>query len=132
VNVQGCTLEKVRTLITDHLAPHTGPNAKVEVRVDLIAWNSKFYYVISKTDGKDGDTVCRLPDYGSDTVVKAVLQAGLAENATKGRVWLAIRSGENWESLEVNWRAITQEGKSDTNYVLQAGDRLYVESPSQR
>jgi len=131
VHVAGNTLEKVRVLIADHLAPHVGPDAKVEIQVDVTAINSKCYYVIAKTEGKDSQTVHRFPDYGCETVVKAVLQAGLAESALKGRVFLAIRSGNSWEQLEVNWRAITQEGKSDTNYVLQSGDRVYVECPSQ-
>jgi RNA polymerase sigma factor (sigma-70 family) len=128
--VAGCTLERVRALIAGLLAPHAGQDAKVEIQVDVTAMNSKCYYVIAKTEGKDNDTVYRFPDYGCETVVKAILQAGLAESALKGRVFLAIRSGDNWEMLEVNWRAITKEGKSDTNYVLQPGDRVYVESPA--
>jgi protein involved in polysaccharide export with SLBB domain len=130
VHVEGRTLEQIRATIADRLAPHAGPDAKAKVQVNVVGYNSKRYYVIAKS--KEGDQVHAFPDYGGETVVGALLRAGLAESALKGRVWLAIRSGDNWESLEVNWRAITQEGKTDTNYVLESGDRVYVEGPQQK
>jgi protein involved in polysaccharide export with SLBB domain len=125
VHVAGHTLKEIRAAIADHIAPNTGKDAKIEIHVDVIAYNSRAYYVIAK--GKDGEQVRRCPDTGGETVVGAILRVdGLALRATKGRVWLVSPAGEN---LEVDWRAITQEGKSDTNYVLQSGDRVYVESP---
>ncbi len=123
LNVAGLTLKQIRTAIIDQLAPQ----AKVEVQVNVIGYNSKYYYVIAT--GKENETVSRVLDTGGDTVVAAVLHAGLAESAIKGRVYVAVRSSPTWDILEVDWRAITQEGKTETNYLLQAGDRVYVESP---
>ncbi|HEV3435873.1 MAG TPA: sigma-70 family RNA polymerase sigma factor [Gemmata sp.] len=125
VHVAGRTLAQIRAAITAYLAIYAGTYTKVEVQVDVIGYNSKCYYVIAT--GKENETVLRLHDTGGDTVVAAVLHAGLAENAIKGRVF--VRTSPSADILEVDWRAITQEGKTETNYVLQAGDRVYVESP---
>jgi hypothetical protein len=56
-----------------------------------------------------------------------VLQAGLVVSAIKGRVF--VRAWPSCNILEVDWRAITQEGKTETNFLLQPGDRVYVENP---
>jgi RNA polymerase sigma factor (sigma-70 family) len=128
VFVAGRSLSQLRALITDHLANHAG-HAKLDVLINVVGYNSKVYYVITK--GEDGaQFVCRLPDTGQ-TVVGAILQVeglalmkGLARKAVRGRVWLARPSGE---VLDVDWRAITQEGKSDTNYPVRSGDRVFVE-----
>jgi hypothetical protein len=68
----------------------------------------------------------RLPYLGGETVVSAIFRAGWALNAVKGRVWLTRPSGE---TLDVDWRMITQHGKTDTNYFIRSGDRVYVEIP---
>jgi protein involved in polysaccharide export with SLBB domain len=125
VKVAGRSLDQIRAAIVDHLTPKAGDNAKVEVQVHVIGYNSKVYYVIAKR--KEGEQVYRCPDTGSDTVVAAILRVqGLAESAVKGRVWVARPSGDK---LEVNWQAITQQGKTDTNYLLRSGDRVFVEEP---
>jgi hypothetical protein len=65
-----------------------------------------------------------MPAMGGETVVGAVLQLeGLAAVATKGPISLSRNNGK---VLDVDWRAITQEGKSATNFKLESGDRLYV------
>jgi hypothetical protein len=93
--------------------------------VNLVAYNSKTFYVILKD--KKGDQVYRFPATGSETVVGAIFHVtDGALKAIKGRVWLARGSGE---VLDVDWRAITQEGRSETNYLIRPGDRVYVESP---
>jgi protein involved in polysaccharide export with SLBB domain len=123
VNVAGRSLRQLRAAIADHLAMHAG-YAKLDVQVNVVGYNSKVFYVINK--GKNSE-VYRFPDTGGETVVGAILKVkGWAKNAIQGRVWLARGSGE---ALEVNWRAITQQGKSDTNYLLKSGDRVFIESP---
>jgi uncharacterized protein (TIGR03067 family) len=100
-----------------------GKPRKKSDMVDVAAYNSKVYYVINR--GEDGVQVYRFTDTGCETVVGAILRVPrLASVATKGRVWLARLSGT---VLEVDWRAITQQGKSDTNYLLRSGDRVYVD-----
>ncbi len=116
--VAGQSLGQIRAAITDHLA-----KLSVDVLVDVAGYNSRKYYVINKR--QDGDQVHRFTDTGGETVVGAILRVdGLASVAAKGRVWLARPSGG---VLEVDWRAITQKGKSDTNYYIRSGDRVYVE-----
>ena len=61
------------------------------------------------------------------TIGAGVLPAGLVTNAIKGRVF--VRACPSGNILEVDWRAITQKGKTETNYLLQAGDRIFVENP---
>ena len=115
----------MRDAITKQLAAHA-KKGKVEVRAEVSAYNSKMYYVIGPD--KDGERVYRFPVTASETVVGAVLQVeGLSAMAAKGRVWVADSSGK---IREVDWQAITQQGRSATNYGLEAGDRVYVGSTS--
>jgi polysaccharide biosynthesis/export protein len=124
VSVAGRSLEQIREAVAGHLARHVS-DAKLGVLVAVAAYNSKTFYIIAKRE--DGEQVYRFPDMGGETVVGAVLRVDrLASRALKGRVWLARPSGA---VLEVDWNAITQQGKSDTNYLLHSGDRVYVESP---
>ena len=124
VTVSGHTLDQARDAITKHLSAHAKKKGKLEVRVEVSASNSKVYYVIGP--GKDAEQVYRFPATASDTVVGAVLQVeGLSAVAAKGRVWVASPSGT---VREVDWRAITQEGRLATNYRLEAGDRVHVGS----
>ena len=123
VAVSGLSVQQARAVVAKHLAPYAKENVALEVRIEVIAYNSKPYYVIV------GEQVYPHPAVGTVTVVLAVLRKeGLAAVATKGPVSLTRRSGE---VLKVDWKAITQEGKSASNYKLEAGDRLYVgNSPS--
>lgn len=123
VMVDGLTLDDTRAAIARHLAPHAAKKGVLQVRASVTSINSKFYYVIANTE--DGEHVYKYPAVGGDTVVSAVLKvAGLAATATKGRVWVARASGKNVEV--VDWRSITQEGRSATNVLLETGDRVYV------
>lgn len=122
VTVTGLTLDQARTAISKHLSAHATKKDKLQVRVEVFGYNSKVFYVIGP--GKDGEQVYRFPAVEGETVVGAVLQIdGLSTTAAKGRVWVASSSGK---VSEVDWKAITQEGRSSTNYKLKAGDRVYV------
>ncbi len=123
VSVSGLSLDQARTAVTQHLAPFAKKKGQFGVRLEVRSYNSKVYYVVA------AEQISRYPALGGETVVGTVLQVeGLAASATKGPVWLARASGK---VLEVDWRAITQDGKSATNYKLEASDRLYVgSSPS--
>src|SRR5262249_56263464 len=72
------------------------PEAK-DVNVDVIAFNSKVYYVI--TDGGGfGEQVRRFPVTGSETVLDAISNiAGLPAVASKKRIWGARRTPEQPE-----------------------------------
>src|SRR4029453_6427589 len=100
-----------------HLSAHAKKKGKVEVQAEVSAFNSKAYYVIRA--GQGGEQLYRFPAGADETVAGAVLRVeGLSAVAASGRVWVASSSRK---VREVNWRAITQEGRSATNYVLEAG-----------
>ncbi len=71
----------------------------------------------------------RMPFTGNETVLDAIGQvSGLPAVAATNRVWLARPdfAGNPNEILPIDWRAITKEGRTTTNYQLCPGDRIYV------
>jgi polysaccharide biosynthesis/export protein len=124
VAVSGLNREQVRTAIAKQLAPHARKKGRIEVRVEVLGYNSKVYFVI--LTGNGGQRVYRFAITGAETVVRAVLQVeGLAVVATGGHVWVSRPKGK---TLDVDWQAITQKGRSATNHKLHPGDRVYVSS----
>jgi polysaccharide export outer membrane protein len=99
--------------------------------VDVLAYNSKFYYIITDGGGY-GAQLYRLPITGNETVLDALsLINGLPPVASKHRIWLARRvpdHGGTDNILPVDWAGITQCGSAATNYQILPGDRLYVHS----
>jgi polysaccharide export outer membrane protein len=103
---------------------------KKELQVDVLIYNSKFYYVITDGGGY-GQQVYPIPIRGNETVLDALANInGLPAVASKKRVWVAraTRHGQPPKILPVDWMAVTKYGKSDTNYQLFPGDRVYVDS----
>ena len=122
VYVAGMTVTQARTAIARRLAPHFQAQGEVAVYVEVSARNSKVYYIVASL--KDGKQVYRFPLAEDETAVGAVLRVeGLAAVATKTGVWIARPMGK---ILDVDWRAVTQEGRLATNHKLCAGDRIYV------
>ncbi|MBI3406891.1 MAG: polysaccharide biosynthesis/export family protein [Planctomycetes bacterium] len=97
--------------------------------VDVLAYNSKVYYVITDGGGY-GEQVVRLPITGNDFVLDAISQInGLPPVASKKHIWVARRNDGNCENetrLPVDWIGITQRGEAATNYQIMPGDRVYV------
>jgi len=136
VSVIGLTIEQAANRIREHLAkarPVELAAEKLVVVVDVLAYNSKRYYIL--TNGGDfGERVLPFPITGSETVLDAIANvAGLPDIASKCSIRLVRKRGEGGPSeiLPVDWRGITREGITATNYVIQAGDRIYVESKAQ-
>jgi polysaccharide export outer membrane protein len=129
VAVGGLTLEEARLAIASKLNERTAISLKL-LSVDVLAYNSKFYYVI--TDGAGyGEQIFRLPITGSETVLDALAQVGgLPPVADKSRVWVARRTpdGGPGNILPVDYIGVTQGGKAGTNYQIMPGDRVYVYS----
>ncbi len=101
------------------------------IKVDIAAYNSKFYYVI--TDGGGfGEQVIRLPCVGNETVLDAISQIqGLPAVASKKHIWVARATTGDANHpyiMPVDWCAITQRAVTLTNYQLYPGDRVYVNS----
>ena len=125
VYVAGLTLEQVKDAIEKKLDEYL---EAPEVIVDVSAYNSKFYYVISDGAGL-GDQVVRLPINGGETVLDAISEiGGLGGQATKD-IWIARPSPDHGgyeQRLPVNWDAICKQGITATNYQVFPGDRIYI------
>jgi protein involved in polysaccharide export with SLBB domain len=127
VFITGMTLDEVKAAVEAHLSNYIH---QPEVNVDVMAYNSKVYYVV--TDGGGfGEQLARFPCTGNETVLDAVAQIqGLSDVSSK-RVWIARPSpagggAEVAQNLNVDWRAITEDGVTTTNYQIFPGDRIYI------
>jgi polysaccharide export outer membrane protein len=128
VRVAGMTISEAKAAIEQHLSQYL---YKPEVALDVFAYNSKVYYVIFDGGGL-GQQVIRLPITGNDTVLDAISQVyGLTAVSNKNRVWLSRPSpacSACDQVLAVDWTGITTRGRTETNYQLLPGDRLYIDS----
>jgi polysaccharide export outer membrane protein len=128
VYVAGLTLQDTRSAIEAQLSKYL---LKPEVSVDVFAYNSKVYYII--TDGAgNGEGVYRFPITGNETVLDAMSQInGLPLVASKHRIWIArpAPAGTDCDQvLPVDWDAIARGGRTATNYQVLPGDRIYVQA----
>jgi polysaccharide export outer membrane protein len=126
VYVAGMTPPQIKAKIEQHLSEYL---LNPQISVDVFAYNSKVYYVI--TDGGGfGQQVFRFPITGNETVLDAIANVqGLAPVSSKKRIWVArpspVQLGCN-QILPVDWRAITEGASTATNYQLFPGDRVYI------
>jgi polysaccharide export outer membrane protein len=137
--VAGMTLEQVRAVVAATIDARRGaekarenPTKPEEIAVDVLAYNSKVYYIITDGGGY-GQQVYRLPITGNETVLDAIsLVNGLPPVASKKKIWIARRvpghGGHYNNILPVDWKAVTEGGATATNYQILPGDRLFVES----
>jgi polysaccharide biosynthesis/export protein len=127
VRVAGMTLEQVTDVVTSHLKAYLDDP---EVRVDVLGYNSKVFYIVTDGGG-NGERVDRIPFTGNETVLDALSQIqGLSDISSK-RVWVARPSPPGCcgsQVMMVDWRGITQDGVTTTNYQLLPGDRVYIKA----
>lgn len=128
VYVAGLSLQSARQAIERHLAKSIH---SPEVSVDVLAYNSKAYYVVTDGGGA-GEQVFRFPCTGNETVLDALAQInGLPVVASKKDIWIA-RPGPpelgHEQVLDVEWDAIVRGGQTRTNYQILPGDRIYVQA----
>ena len=125
VFVTGLTQQQARQAIEIHLSQYL---ESPRVAVDIYAYNSKFYYVI--TDGAGlGDSVAKFPITGNDTVLDALAEINGMQEVSSKRIWIArpVPYGAACDQiLAVDWHGISQRGESATNYQLMPGDRLFI------
>ena len=127
VQVTGLTIAQVRAAVEEHLSQQINDP---QINVDVLAYNSKVYYVI--TDGGGfGEGVVRLPITGNETVLDAISQIqGLSQVSSK-QIWIArpAPSGTGCaQILDVHWKAIVAEGITTTNYQIFPGDKIYIKA----
>ena len=126
VYVAGLTLPQVEAAVEQHLSQYLH---RPDVSVDVYAYNSKFYYVITDFAGS-GEQVVRLPSTGNETVLDAISMIGGLSPVSSKRIWIArpAPDGCGDQILPVDWRGITRRGTTGTNYQVLPGDRVFVMS----
>lgn len=125
VYVAGMTLPQVKAAIEQALSQKL---LRPEVSVDVGAFNSKFYYIITDFAG-NGEQVVRLPITGNETVLDGISQIGGLSAVSSKKVWIArpAPAGSTQDQiLPVDWKGITRRGHSRTNYQILPGDRVFV------
>jgi polysaccharide export outer membrane protein len=140
IYVAGLTLDEVREAVARVISPRLKDikydDVLKNVSVDVLAYNSQVYYVISDAAGL-GDQVVRLPITGNETVLDAIGlnpvrgsgSNGLLPVASKKHIWVARPDCHGRQQiLPVDWLGITQRGESGTNYQILPGDRVYVKA----
>jgi polysaccharide export outer membrane protein len=127
VRVAGMTLDQVHDAVTVQLNKYL---SEPDVRVDVLGYNSKVFYVVTDGGG-NGERVDRIPYTGNETVLDAVANIqGLSDISSK-RVWVARPSPPGCagsQVMMVDWRGITQDGVTTTNYQILPGDRVYIKA----
>lgn len=103
------------------------------VIVDVLAYNSKRYYVITDGGGHSaGEQMVSFPITGSETVMDAISNVGgLSDVSSRRNIWVARRTphpGQPWQILPVDWVGMTQHGITCTNYQVMPGDRIYIKA----
>lgn len=144
VYVAGLTLDQIADVVASVLqARHakkkdesgkliemTAAEIKLELQVDVLAYNSKVYYIITDGGGY-GEQVYRIAATGNETVLDAISQInGLPAVASKKRIWVARATPDHSQPmiLPVDWCGIVRNGSAATNYQIFPGDRVYVNS----
>ncbi len=121
VYVTGMTLDEAKASIETQLSKFLH---EPKVTVDVFAYNSKKYYIITRS--ADGDHVEMHPITGNETVLDALAVMGGLKGPANLRVERVARGGES-HAMPVDYDAITRRADTTTNYQLWPGDRLVVE-----
>jgi polysaccharide export outer membrane protein len=125
VIVAGLTLADAKAAIERHLSQFLD---SPEVSVDVFAYNSKVYYIITQGAGL-GDNVVRVPVTGNETVLDAISQVNGLQAVSSKRIWIARPVPGCSENivLPVDWCAVSGRGAAATNYQIFPGDRVFIE-----
>jgi polysaccharide biosynthesis/export protein len=123
VYVAGLTIQEATQAVEKHLEQYLEAPL---VSVDVYAYNSKVYYVITQGAGF-GDNIQRFPVTGNETVLDAVSQVqGLSRLSSKN-IWIARPAPTGCDQvLPVKWNDIVQGASTCTNYQVLPGDRIFI------
>jgi polysaccharide export outer membrane protein len=125
VHLAGKTVPEAQNAIQEHLKQFLD---SPQVSVDVLAYNSKVYYIITQGAGL-GDSVRRIPVTGNDKVLDAIAQINGISQISSKKMWIARPAPHNFgcqQILPIDWDGITQGAQTATNYQLMPGDRLYI------
>jgi len=122
--VVGRTVKEAQEAIERNLSQYL---SDPQIAVDVFAYNSKKYYVITEGAGM-GDIVSSFPVTGNETVLDAISNVNGLDSVSSKKIWVARPSSDNCKVkiLPVDWRAITAQGATATNYQLMPGDRVFI------
>jgi len=127
VYVSGMTVLESKLAIERHLCQFLD---SPEISVDVGAYNSKTYYIITAGAGM-GDNVVRVPVTGNETVLDAISQVqGLSQMSSK-EIWIARPAPGEFgcqQIMPVDWDAIAHGGMTSTNYQIMPGDRVFIQA----
>jgi protein involved in polysaccharide export with SLBB domain len=99
-----------------------------EASVDVIAYNSKVFYVITEGAGL-GDNVRRVPVTGNETVLDALSAVNGLSQVSSCHIWIARPAPGGFgceQILPVDYEAIARGGSAATNYQVLPGDRVFI------
>jgi polysaccharide export outer membrane protein len=129
VYVSGLTLDQIEVKIAQQLNGLAASQGRkqaepYQVSVRLSNGNkSKFFYVLGavRTEG-------RYPVTGNETVLDAMLEAGLKSNSLPEKAYLVRPHpvGAADQVLKIDWIGIRERGDTLTNYQIYPGDRLII------
>lgn len=125
VFVTGMTIEEARAAVEEKLKEKLDDP---EVFIDVLAYNSKVYYIITQGGGL-GDNVVKAPITGNETVIDAVANLGGISQVSSTRMWIArpAPNGVGCEQiLPIQWNNIAQGADTATNFQLMPNDRLFI------
>ena len=124
VYVAGLTLEQVERKIGLHLAANPGQKKLAEVSARIVNGSrSKSYYVMGTVTNQG-----KFPISGNETVLDAILTAGLKSNSLPEKAYLVRPqpAGSPDRILKIDWIGIKDRGDTLTNYQIFPGDRIIV------
>jgi len=127
VYVAGLTLAQVEQKISQQLmatAADDRPSKPYEVSVRVSDGSaSKSFYVLGTVNKQ-----ARYPITGNDTVLDAILEAGLKVNSLPEKSYLVRPhpAGGPDQVLKIDWFGIRDRGDTLTNYQVRPGDRIIV------
>ena len=125
VRMMGLTVPEAQAALEKHLAKYL---VAPELSVDVVAFNSKVYYVITQGAGL-GDNVRRFPITGNETVLDAISQINGLSQLSSTKIWISRPSAADAQKgtiLPVDWKAITQRGATASNYQILPGNRVFI------
>ncbi len=120
------TIEEAKKQLEDHLSEFL---VEPEVTIDIFAYNSKKYYIITKGAGF-GDNIVTAPITGNETVLDAIAQIGGLGTNRAAKIWVSrpAPNGVGTEQvLPVNYDELVGGADTSTNHQLWPGDRLFIE-----
>ena len=127
LQVAGKTVTEIRRELIRHMSHYFD---SPEATVDVIAYNSKVFYVITEGAGL-GDNVRRVPVTGNETVLDALSSVNGLSQVSSKKIWVARPAPGGFgceQILPVDYAAITQGASTATNYQIMPGDRVFVEA----